>query len=60
MTARKRTKRDFVAAFREMHSIAQELYGCYANDTQPHRAEAMAALKKRADKLSEIAWDEPL
>jgi len=60
MSGKQPTKADLVAALREMHSLAQQLYACYANDVQPNRAEEMHKLRLRADMLSEITWRMPL
>lgn len=54
------TRAELVAAFREMHNLAQQLYACYCNDVQPDRAKQMEKLKLKADKLSESGWKMPL
>lgn len=53
------TKRELAGAVARLSSLAQQLHACYANDTQPNRAEAMAALAKQADKEAEILWRLP-
>ncbi len=62
------TKKQLAGAVAELHQIAQDLARTYGNDRpgatygeQGHsRADAMAALSKRADKVAEILWRLPI
>lgn len=54
------TRAQLAYSLSQMYGYAQELHSCYANDTQPHRAEAMAAILVKADKLAEtMLWPMP-
>lgn len=54
------TRAQLANALSEMYGHAQELHSCYANDVQPHRAEAMARILAKADKLAEkMLWAMP-
>lgn len=54
------TYAELAYALSQMAGHCQELHACYANDTQPHRADAMAAILAKSGKLAEILYRVPV